>query len=435
MKTCFSNVFTRNNKIRIRIKKFKYQIDAEASKDNIERANNTRIQLAGAINDNLISFEQVNKTIVKNTFEKGYLDPTILTGSQFREPNIHVIPNASKLVNKTPTLAELIRQKDIEFIARESVIPYQKHMLKAQTIDNYSTYLNRRFTEIIDVEVGKLTFNHIKQFIDKHSKLGNSVNYVKNLFLPLKEIIKDCEAQGIITENIFNNPYISIYMERNLRKSEKLPTVLTINEVLAIVNAPSSYIRSIVIYGLFTGSRIGETLALEFDKINFNQNTISIVKQKLYKIKKTNDLDGDVYSTPKSANGIRNVPIILTPTQNVVNQFERVLLETIVFEYNRRTSNTVFVDPSTGHGWKNSERVNNEMQKFLKELGINKKPTFHDLRYWFTAFAVDMIGINAASKILGHKTIEETIRDYSRIKPDDLLTREEAEKMLVFRKA
>ena len=330
-------------------------------------------------------------------------------------------PNNNQV--KTPTFREIFILKQKEYENRESVVAYEVDSLKAGSIITYNSYLESRFDEFLDIEIAKFCLDHVINFIDKHRDRGNSYDYVKNLFIPLREIVSDYHDRGIISSNVFKNEYIKKHMRRNLKKTEKLPMLLDDNDLKLLLNAPHSYIRSTVLFGLFTGARVAEMLGYNYNMLNFSKNRIYITKQQL-KI--------GVPSSPKSPNSIREIPIIISSDNNTENPYSNVLSDILIFEYNRRVSDSVFIDPETQQRWKDSDKVNREMRKLFSQLGITKRITYHDLRYWFTAYTIKLVGIQEASKLLGHKTIEETMRDYTRVKPANLLSKEEAEKLKVF---
>lgn len=422
LSTQFRNVFARGNQIRIRIKGKKFTIKAAADNStNLFRAASIVSQLLSMVNDGVFSVEAITSSTINKIFRDGYYKQVI------SQPITHIelktgIKTVDKLDN-TPTFREIFRDKQSEYESRESVIPYENEQLKAGSIVTYNSYLEHRFKEFLDIKIANLNLNNIIKFIDKHRDRGNSYDYVDNLFIPLREIFEDYIELGDIKVNIFKNTFIKKYMKRVLKKTEKIISILSENSIQLLIDSPQCHIRSTILFGLFTGARVGEVISMEYERINFKNNSIKIIKQ----------FSSGHQVTPKSKNSIREIPIIMKSKNiNHVNKFERVLNDVLIYEYNRRNSNNIFIDTTTGKPWTRSDKLNKVMREYLTRLGIPEYITFHDLRYWFTAYAIELVGIHEASKLLGHKTIEETMRDYTRIKPQNLLSNEEAQKLKVF---
>lgn len=416
LKTDYQGVFVRGKSIRIRVYKRKFTISHSPTTENLLKAHNARIQLLSMVNDGIITIDDIAKKNILSIFNKGYFLPEIIPQTK----HIQIKTNSN-----TPTFRQIFMEKQREYENRESVISYENQLLKPGSITTYNTYLSKRFTEFLDIEIGKLRLEDIINFINKHRDRGNSYDYVDNLFIPLREILTDYKEMGIIDNIILQNEYIRKYMRRNLRISEKLPTLLDDNEIELILSARNSNIRSLILFALFTGVRVGEAINIKYESINFIKNTITITKQ----------FTSGNESTPKSKNSIRQIPITIIPKNKLLyNPYESVLSNTLVHEYNHKLSQNIFIDPDTKLQWKRSDKINEKMREFLNKMGINKYLTFHDLRYWFTAYAIELVGIHLTSQYLGHKTIEETMKDYTRIKPQNLLSREEAEKLRVFNK-
>lgn len=426
--TIYRDVFTRGGGIRVRINGKKFTIKGSSENPyNLLKAANVVLQVTSMINDGVFEIESVTTDIINNIFKDGYLKQlvnqsnTMISTSNTKNEPIQELFNNMPI--NTPTFREIFSKKQKEYESRESVVPYENEQLKAGSIVTYNSYLENRFIEFLDIRIADLTLNDIIQFIDKHQDRGNSYDYVDNLFIPLREIFEDYMELGDIKVNIFKNAFIKKYMRRVLKKSEKNISILCEQSIQLILDSPHCHIRSTILFGLFTGGRVGEVIGMDYESINFKNNSIKIIKQ----------FSSGHQVTPKSKNSIREIPIVIkTKNANIVNKFEHVLKDVLIYEYNRRHSKNIFFDPATGNPWLRSDKLNKVMREYLTSIGVSEYITFHDLRYWFTAYAIELVGIHEASKFLGHKTIEETMRDYTRIKPQNLLSKEDAQKLKVF---
>lgn len=427
LSTEYTDVFTRGERIRIRIKGRKFTINASSNDpSNLFKAANVVLQVKSMVNDGVFKIELVDTDMINNIFKNGYLKQLtshLVTTTHAINTNNEPIQKLINTTINTPTFREIFSKKQKEYESRESVVPYENEQLKAGSIVTYNSYLENRFIELLDIRIADLTLNNIIQFINKHKDRGNSYDYVDNLFIPLREIFEDYIELGEIKDNIFKNPFIKKYMRRVLKKTEKNISMLSEHSIQLILNSPNCHMRSTVVCGLFSGGRVGEVIGMEYENINFKNNSIKIIKQ----------FSSGHKVTPKSKNSIREIPIVMkSKNSNIINKFEHVLKDALIYEYNRRHSKNIFFDPATGNPWLRSDKLNKVMREYLTSIGVSEYITFHDLRYWFTAYAIELVGIHEASKFLGHKTIEETMRDYTRIKPQNLLSKEDAQKLKVF---
>ncbi len=425
--TIYRDVFTRNGLIRVRIKGKKFTIKESSDNPyNLLKAANVVLQVKSMVSDGLFEIESVTTDIINNIFKDGYFKQLINQSTRIIN-NLNSKNEQIQILTNTPTFREIFSKKQQEYESRESVIPYEKEQLKAGSIITYNSYLAHRFKEFLDIKIANLSLNDIINFIDKHRDRDNSYDYVDNLFIPLREIFEDHIELGDIKINVFKNTFIKKHMRRVLKKTEKNISILSENSIQLLIEAPHCHIRSTVLFGLFSGGRIGETIIMNYEQINFRNNSIKIIKQ----------FSSGYQVTPKSKNSIREIPIVMkSKNPNHVNKFENILYEVLVYEYNKRNSTNItniFYDPATGNPWKRSDKLNEVMRAYLSSIGVHEYITFHDLRYWFTAYAIELVGVQETSKLLGHKTIEETIRDYTRIKPQNLLSKEEAQKLKVFK--
>lgn len=430
LKSSFQEVFIRGNVIRIRLLyKWKFTISYKPTDENLLRAHNLRTQLSSMIDDEKLTIDEINKALINQSFKKGYVSLDFVSEKKsILNDVIAVNLSVKQNTPKTKTIYECLLEKSIEYKNQETVIPYTDDALKSGSIITYENYLNR-LKHFYDIKVADLTIQDVENFIRHHMTEQNTYKYVNEMLRPIREILEQHVEFGIINHNILENKALKKFMRRNLRRSTKYAELLTIKEVHKIIQAENCILKFIVIFGLFTGTRVGEAQMMQWSQntLNIKENRITILSQ----------FTSNIESTPKSKNSIRDIPIVMhSQNENFRDEFpEKVLLDIICHFYSKsRFSNFMFYDPTTKERWRNSDAINYRMKQFLNGLGIYKHITFHDLRHWFTAYAYEKVGLVLASKYLGHSSTKETLDNYMKIKPDIKIDFKEAEKFLVFKK-
>ena len=430
LKSSFQEVFIRGNVMRIRLLyKWKFTISYKPTDENLLRAHNLRTQLSSMINDEKLTIDQINKVLVNQSLKNGYVSLDFISEKKSQVNDIIAVNlSVNQNIPKTKTFYECFIEKSIEYRIQETVIPYKEDGLKAGSIITYESYLGR-LSYFNNIEIGKLSIQEVETFIRNHMIEGNSYKYVNEMLRPIREILEQNLEFGIIKQNVLENKGLKKFMRKNLRHSIKYAEILTTDEVLKIINAENCIIKFIVLFGLFTGVRVGEVQMMTWsnESISIKENRITIKVQ----------FSSNIESTPKSSNSARDIPVVMKSlNENYQDKFaETALLDIITHFYNKaKISNYMFYDPTTKERWRNSDAINYRMKKFLHELGIFKHITYHDLRHWFTVYAYEKVGLILASKYLGHSTTKETLDNYMKIKPDNCIDYKEAEKYLVFNK-
>lgn len=430
-KTSYRNIFKRRNQIRLRLNSKKFSIKASPDDPvNLLKAHNILQLISSMLKDEVITINQIDSNLVRSSYERGYVVLPEMLNTKEKAIFNHSMTNLyiKQEVTKTKTFYECFLEKIEEYRNQETVIPYQSDKLKAGSIITYENYI-KRLEYFFDIEVGKLTVQDVEKFIRRHIAQKNTYKYVNEMLRPLKEIIQSHVDFGIIKVNVLNNSALINLMRKNLCRSEKYAELLTDDEVKKIISSENCQMKFMVLFGLFTGARVGESMAITWSQndIHIHENRITISKQ----------YTSEVESTPKSINSIRDIPIIMKSKHlNYVDVFdERTLFNVLLHFYNKtKITKEVFYDQNSKERWKNSDAVNYRMKQFLHSLGIYRHVTFHDLRHWFTAYSVDKNGLKLTSQYLGHSSTKETHDYYLKIKPERKMDFKAAQKYLVFKK-
>jgi integrase len=149
---------------------------------------------------------------------------------------------------------------------------------------------------------------------------------------------------------------------------------LTEEECDRLIDASSGHIRSIVVTAINTGMRLGEILRLTWDRVDFDQEIITIERSK-------ND-------------GVRHTPM----NKRLTEELQSVKLESANRYVFSNKSGKPFVD------------IKNGFLSAQRRAGI-ERCRFHDLRHTFASHLVmNGIDITTVKELLGHKTIAMTMR-------------------------
>ena len=177
---------------------------------------------------------------------------------------------------------------------------YVKINLQPNTQDSYKNYIDNHIKPSLGYyKLSSITSAILQDFINKKMINGFSKNHLKNLLGFLSGSFKYAVEPGHF---IKSSPMIYVKMPRyELSTIEINRRILSEDEFSTIINRfPFGNIFYIpLMIGYYTGLRIGETLALTWDDIDFENNTISVNKN-LYFDRTTKKWNFGPTKTPKS---------------------------------------------------------------------------------------------------------------------------------------
>ena len=153
-----------------------------------------------------------------------------------------------------------------------------------------------------------------------------------------------------------------------------------------------------VLITLYTGLRIGELCALQWQDVEDNS---IIVRKTMMRLKKTDGTGSEiVISSPKTKTSGRVIPIPTFLTKYIKKFKEQQDPAAYVLSTNEKP----IVEPRV---------MQYRFKKYMQELGI-EGATFHTLRHSFATRCVDKYNfeIKTLSEILGHSSIEMTLNRY-----------------------
>jgi integrase len=228
---------------------------------------------------------------------------------------------------------------------------------------------------LIDIKPG-----NVRQYITKRIKEDGISPATANRELSLlKSLLYMAEADEVITANPIRGRRVKKQPENNHREKIILDLNLTDDKLRALVNAAAEYLKPILKLALTTGMRCNEILKTKWKDFDVTLGKIRIpIENAKSKRERYIDVDPDLC----------------------------VELDSLP-----RKSEYIFLNPETGRRIKD---VRGCFKAACKEAGINtglkKGIVFHDLRHVAASHLVKAVDIVTASKILGHSTLEQTLR-------------------------
>ncbi len=188
-----------------------------------------------------------------------------------------------------------------------------KGRLKEPTRRNYTYRYNAYVRDSIGTAaIGDIRYSDVKAFYNKILNDGHSINVVRDI----NTIIHPVFTMAVKDDHIRKNPASGVYIEirdeldivKNKRKS------LTVQQQEAFINYVKNHSRYRHWLPLFTflfgtGCRISEALGLTWRDIDFENETISINHTLCYFPDEHTGKIKYKVQTPKSAAGIREIPM------------------------------------------------------------------------------------------------------------------------------
>jgi integrase len=207
--------------------------------------------------------------------------------------------------------------------------------------------------------------------------------------------------EGIASENPASDPSKLFKVDMPFRGDYLRPE--EVSPYLEGVRKKAPRYFSILRTMIFTGLRVGEALGLEWGDVDARGGFLNVQRSRWR----------EHVTSPKTLGSIRRVN--LSPeTTEVLRAYRAVIAESSL-KAGRPMPETVFVN-EVGKPM-DASKVSKAHELGLKEAGL-RHIRIHDLRGTFTALLVSAgVPIYHVSKVLGHTSIETTMRHYANLAP------------------
>lgn len=293
-------------------------------------------------------------------------------------------------------------EKTIAILAQEiEDSKYRMGKTKANAYNtNMSTLERIKKCKFANIPIKKVTKEQIETFLQDERTKSNST--IKKDYRMLKYVFEYANHNLYISTNFFEG--INKIERPKSLKEDKDVVALTLSEQTQLEDYLAKHNckhKNIILLCLYTGIRIGEALALNYDEdINLENKMLSISKT-LTKDRNKKTIIGPT----KTKNGKRNLEIteliediIKDSLNNKIENKNKVLF---------CQDNKKLYEDNT---------INSAFKRICKNAGITKPVNTHMLRHTFATRCIEAgVDLPVLQRLMGHANIETTINTYGDI--------------------
>lgn len=315
----------------------------------------------------------------------------------------------------------------------EAFVSYMegKVSLKQSTRTNY-LYMYRNY---VQDTLGRKSLQNIKYSTVKkfYISLIQEKGFKPNSMEIIHTILHPVFTQAVRDDYIRSNPTDGIMAEIKKSHDWEKPKrhALTIEEQTAFISyiaASEQYIHWLPMFTCFlgTGCRVGELIGLRWEDCDFENRTISINHNLIYRQQENGHMELHI-TTPKTSAGCRTIPMM--------EEVRKALLQEKMAQFSHERKN-VEVDGYSGFVFTNRfgdvytpHTVNRAIERIYKAYNAqeterakkeNREPLLirhfsaHNLRHTFcTRFCENETNVKVVQEIMGHADISTTMNIYA----------------------
>ena len=292
---------------------------------------------------------------------------------------------------------------------------YAPNKLRDTTFYNIKNMVEIKILpELGHLKIGQITTNRITMFLNdvsikKDKETGKPLkpkqyykdSYVQAIYSSLFRIFNVAISNGWIKDNPCNN---AIKPRKNRTAKKKPLEIEQIKDILNKTNEYTTY-NAIIQFQIYTGMRIGETLALTWDDIDFKKREINI--NKTVNFIKTDFIVGppkteNSYRTLGMNNAIYHLLKLTRKEQNVRKRELKNLYEDHNLVFSQVTGNYIY-----------RTEINNRLNTIKKGTDY-EYITVHFLRHANATLLLNNgVDLKIVSAHLGHNDIKTTANIYA----------------------
>lgn len=302
-----------------------------------------------------------------------------------------VLPNHTPLCNPDYTFKDLAKEWF------QAIVP----SIKESSANKYRNLLESYILPYIgSSSLEQLNYNvideHCQYLLSKggSNNDGLSTKTVSDTLSIIRNILKYSEQKGITISN-------SVYSVR-IKKHTKEMRVLSRAEQDRLCDylcADLNMYNIGILTCLFTGLRVGEICALQWEDISLTDGTIRVRRtmQRIQDLTSAEQKTRIVITPPKSSCSIRTIPI----PENLCEVLRTYC--TAKSGYFLGTSDKAYLEPRS---------MQNHFKKALKRSSI-EPANYHTLRHTFATRCIEVgFDVKSLSEILGHASVNITMNRY-----------------------
>lgn len=268
-----------------------------------------------------------------------------------------------------------------------------RHQVKESTVANYRMKIEKHILPSFGEKlVDAIHSDDIYKFIDFKKKSGLSDRYISDILVLMKSIFK----YAVKVYHVFN-PMNDVSMPKKKAPEIQLLDSKEENQLRQYLASHSDRTTLGIIVSMYTGVRIGELTALQWQDVDLKKRILT-VRKTLQRIQCQDGVTKTklVITEPKSESSKRKIPIpahvipLLLKFQGNKNEYLISGKETPT-------------EPRT---------LQYRFSKILKNVNL-PSVHFHSLRHMFASRCIRLgFDVKALSEILGHSSVEITLNRY-----------------------
>lgn len=387
-----TGIEVRNDKLRPTIygkgMQKKITIDWILSKKNIQLAFCIKTLLQHYFDSEVICMDNIDEKLFEKMLNGHYLSDT------YTNYKVNTVHYSNNYVIDSPLMETLLQDKLKEYEAGIDNKSYSKSKITIGTYRKYKTSI----TYHLIPNFGKYKIHEMRSIfvIEWIKTLKIQIDTFKDYIIPLLAVYKSARSHKYITNDhdIFADDIIIKYAERTLPEGDIRSSTFTHDDLAKIMSSPDHYMKNLVLFGCFTGLRIGEIINLRIIDINFTDNLINVHSQ---------TTSGVTDAALKSIDSVRKVKVLKVANNAIMKQLAICAAH--------KQDEFLFFNPNTSKQWSSSSKVNKHLTDYLDLLEISHK-TCHDMRHTYASLLIPTENLYWIANQLGHADIELLIKTY-----------------------
>lgn len=271
---------------------------------------------------------------------------------------------------------------------------------KPRTCERYRSMVEQHIIPHLgEYEMSELSPFIAQQFVTHLTNKGNlkngkglAANTINSVITVIQQSMNTAHLMGFVDRYDMNN----IKRPKIQEKPVESFSVSEQKKIEQAVRADKREKMMGIIICLYTGLRIGELMALQWDAIDLPKRQIHVFRS-CHDGKDQNNKTCRIIETPKTASSNRVIPI--------AKQLVPILKDM------KKRSNSPYVITNKGK-IPSVRSYQRSFELLLKKIGIPKRG-FHSLRHTFATRAVECgMDVRSLAEILGHKNSNITLNRY-----------------------
>ena len=291
-----------------------------------------------------------------------------------------------------------------------------KPTVRPSTYDLYELILRKHICEdtISKMKLKDIKAFHIQRFLNSKSSMSKS--YLKKMYMLLDIFFVNAVRNDLIRKN----PMESVNLPKSEKQIKEVRALTREEQTAYMSNLDSTRLKPLLLTCLFTGMRLGELMALDWDHVNFKTGEIKV--EYSYKEVRIHKKDKEprwemIKQPPKTSSGLRTIPI---PAEIIkVLKAHKASQDELSLKMGKNNFNTeglVFCsEVGTPLSSRNIQRAHYSICKKIGLTGIG----FHALRHTFaTRMIEEGVEVKTVQYWIGHSSIEITYNIYVHVQEE-----------------